>query len=118
MAQHMRPCRIFWRLRMHRLRRPPSPNYPPNLDMALMADVVALIRAHNPNFPTDLPEPEPFLPMTREKRQAELDHYLDLLARPPIDERDLAVIGSIRAAFIDAQDATRALCARVGQKPV
>ncbi len=78
-----------------------DPNFPPKVDDANWGDTVVLLKKHLPNMP-DIPEPEPIPALTREFRQDELDRYLDLLNRPPVDEDDLMTITQIRAAFLEA----------------
>ncbi len=62
---------------------------------------------------TEAKEAMPML--SRESRQAELDHYTELLSRPAVNEADLEVLAKIRDAFLQAQDAIAVLCTQAYQ---
>ncbi|ASP34911.1 hypothetical protein CHH27_18095 [Labrenzia sp. VG12] len=52
------------------------------------------------------------LTLSREKRQAELDRYTDILSRSPVNEVDLKTIARIGDAFIEAQVEIADLCGK------
>ena len=91
-----------------------DPAFPPKLDAVPSAETWAFIKSKLPNMP-DIEDLEPMRPLTRASRQADLDRYLELLARPPVDETDLKVIGKIRQAFFDALDPIAALSAGIAE---
>lgn len=88
-----------------------DPDYPPTLEDTF-EEVLDHLKSVLPNLPkiekTDYP-PQ----ITRERRQAELDQYEELLGRPPVDQQDLLKIARIRQTFIEVQTTIAELCAQV-----